>query len=245
MSFAKDKFGALGQLQPDGDVEMGDSANWTGHYIYLTDDERINIDYFKVGYGAYVRHPLAEATNSGFGAYYKNPWDGCMSRDQITGVLAAIIKKKEYKLATEIVLHHALRLFLFSYNTRRNGVLPKIANWKMPDITIFDLWSMEIRALHPIIGWALWPVLNVFDVWMVLQVIVFNYFTKEKDPISFAMKMIVMHENKPTLTGELAWLLLNKYKLNNFIRLYWSGWRSGNIGMKELYYKKLLPGVGE
>lgn len=67
-----------------------------GHWLYLNggSDEYFNvdkyIDTFNVHFGAWVRHPHPDMTNNGFGAHYKNPWNGCITRDQLTGILGIL-----------------------------------------------------------------------------------------------------------------------------------------------------------
>ena len=82
------------------------------------------IGTFEAGWGAYVRHPEKDQTNNGFGAYYKNPWDGVVSRDQITGLLGCLIEHKERYAVFRIFIHSLAWLGLFTYNTRRNGRAP-------------------------------------------------------------------------------------------------------------------------
>lgn len=69
----RDQYGIIGQIQPDGGIEGGDSACWNGHYTYYTGDDPIDfVKTFEVSPGGYVRHPYPDATNNRFGAYYKN-----------------------------------------------------------------------------------------------------------------------------------------------------------------------------
>jgi len=217
-----DHKGALGQYQPrDNSVEYGDSACWTGHWIYLKGYhyEDLPITYFETGFGRYVRHPNPKSTNNGFGAVHQ-----CMSRDQYTGILAAIISQKAYAAAYRALYIRAKRLFLFAYNTIHNGVDPKTAKWKMPDITLFDIWAMEIRGLGDL-TYILYPLLIILDIHMLLNTIIFNLFDKDEDQINFAIKHFVQRDHFPTPLSWLAWYLLDKPKLIRLITSYWSGWR--------------------
>jgi len=218
-----DKHGVLGQIQPDGSIEGGDSANWYGQYIYLTQGKRRFPKFFEVSFGAYVRHPDIDQTNNSFGAYYINPWAGCISRDQLTGILAALIGQKEYLASLRLILHHACWLFLFAYNTITNGQVPRTTKWKWPDVTLLNIWALELRAF----GWFSWlfyPLLLIFDLHDFVNTIIHRFKIK-KDPISYAMRLIICRENVPTLISLLSWVICDKDKLIKEIETYWGGWR--------------------
>lgn len=230
--------GELGQIQLDGSLEMGDSANWTGHWVYLTDATNwAYTDLYEVGFGAYVRHPDPKLTNNGFGSYYKNPWAGCISRDQMTGILAALIGTKNRLAVIRLILHHSLRLFLFSYNTIHNGSTEKDRWWKLPDLTLFDIWALEIRALGPL-GWILYPLLLVLDIHIFLASFFHNK-TFSTDPISFAIKLIISREKMPTPLSILAFKICDKVKLSQEVTHYWSFWRKMK-DMPKPYMERLL-----
>jgi len=231
-----DKYGVIGQLEPGETIDGGDSLNWCGHLIYLSDEFLSPEMYFhffhdKGKHLGFVRHPLNKKTH----AFYKNPWYANGSKDQITGPLSIIIKYKCYKEAFKFIIHHACWLFLFAYNTVRNN--DDTYKWKWPDPTLADIWAMEIRALGPV-AWLLWPLLNILDIQMLLATILFNI-KPMKDPISFALKSLVQKEHCPTLVSLLSWKLLNKVKLMVKINDYWSWFRS-NPGMVPLYRDKFL-----
>ena len=233
-----DSEGILGQVQSDGSIEGGDSANWMGHLVYLTNSKTDYTYLFEVGFGAYVRHPNPASTNHGFGAYYKDPWNGVISRDQLTGIIAALIAQKRYGAMLRLMGHHAARLFLFSYNTIHNGVAPATARWKMPDLTLFDIWALELRGFG-YLSWLFWPILLVFDIHLLLNTL-FKLGKKQDDPISFAMKLIICKEHVPTLTSLLAWIICDREKLYKDIADYWGGWRA-SPDMTILYKPRLLP----
>jgi len=240
----KDENGAIGQIQADGSLEMGDSANWTGHYVYLSNDETNFpfVEFFEVKPGGYVRHPDPKKTILGFGAYYRNPWDGCISRDQLTGILAALIAKKDKMAILRILAHHALRLFLFSYNTIENGKDPLKSKRKIPDLTLFDVWALELRALMKIIGIfgiIFYPLLCILDLHLLASTLFFNSkYDHDPDAISFALKVIISNEIYKTPTSMLISKILNKQKLKGFIYAYWGGWRQ-NEGMIKYYIDKI------
>jgi hypothetical protein len=234
----KDKYGALGQIQADGSIEGGDSAVWTGHHVYLTNDED-KFDYVKfyeVSKGAYVRHPDPKMTNNGFGAYYKNPYNGCISRDQLTGILSGIIAKNDIGAMLRLMAHHLTRLFLFSYNTIHNGKKPEESKWKLPDLTLLDIWAMQLRGLGKL-SIIFFPLLCVLDIHMLLNTLLVN---REDDPdqINYAMKLIISREHVPTPISKLSLKLLNKEHLLKNIKAYWTGWRN-TPGMYPLYEKRI------
>jgi len=180
---------------------------------------------FGTGFGAFVRHPVPELTNGGFGAYYHNPWDGVISRDQLTGILAGLIAQKKRWDAFKLILHHMCWLMLFSYNTRKNGAFPASTPWKWPDFTGPDIWALEIRALGPW-GWPLYPLLCVFDLHTIFNTLVHRWM-KKNDPINFAMKIIIGKNNTATPVSLLAFSMVNKDKLIRELRDYWCEWRDG------------------
>jgi hypothetical protein len=226
-----DKYGVLCHLRNDGSLECGDGLNWSCHYAYYSGNE-IDLDFFESGFGGYVRHPIPSQTDNGFGAYYKSPYLGCISRDQLTGLLAYIIKFKPTGAAFRLFLHYIPRLFLFSYNTIDNGVDPKKAKFKLPDPTLFDIWSMILRT-NKILSVLFWPILNILDIHLLINTIAFNSFIS-KDPISYGIKLISCHENTPTLISLLSIIIVNRSKLDLETSIYWSTWRK-NGGMAFLF----------
>src|SRR5690606_26913360 len=129
-----DIYNLLGQIQLEGSVEGGDTINWMGHRLYHESDffgwtpEKL-ILFFEVGFGGYVRHFDPNQTYHGFGAYYKNPYNGVMSRDQLTGLVGMMVKRKQYYPLLRLTLNHLARLGLFAYNTRKNG--KEHPDWKI------------------------------------------------------------------------------------------------------------------
>lgn len=196
-----------------------------GHWIYLTGEKFPYKKTFEKGFGGYVRHPDPTQTYNGFGAYYKNPWNGCISRDQFTGVLLALIAQKEHMAMFRVVLQHSLRAFLFSYNTIKNGTDPKTAKWKLPDITFMDIWAMELRGFGKL-SWIFWPVLCVLDLHLLAAAVYDKYFdNQEPDVINFVGKVLVSREYVPTPVSWLATKFLNKQNLIDRLKVYWCGWR--------------------
>lgn len=225
----RDKQGFFGQIQPDGSIEGGDSLCWNGHWEYLNRDSQrprriIDMSQYYVGRGGFVRHPNPDATFNGFGAYYKNPWDGVISRDQFTGLLCGLIAQNKRKLLLVVGLHWALRLFLFSYNTRKNGAPPGETPWKIPDITGPDIWATYLRGFG-VWSWLFWPLLCIFDLHLLINVLIHN-FKKESDVINFLGKLFVALEFCPTPVSLMAWEMLDKKQILLECRSYWIGWRN-------------------
>lgn len=225
-----DEFGLVGQKQSDGSIESGDCLNWTGHLLVFYPEliwEKFKFDIddyietFSVGFGAYVRHPDPLSTNHGFGAHYEHPWDGIISRDQLTGILGALIVNKKYLECLKISIHAMAWLWLFSYNTRANNWL-RCPQYKVPDVTGPNIWSMYLRGA---LGWFSLPFNLFFDLHILLDTIVFNL-KKENDPISFAMKLYISKKYYPSPASLLAFKLANKFKLKDEYTAYCTGWRS-------------------
>lgn len=241
----RDKYGIIGQIQPDGSVEGGDSACWNGHWVYLNSANGSfpYVKIFEVGFGGYCRHPHPEQTYQGFGAYYKNPWNGCMSRDQLTGTLLALIKQQEHMAMLRLFLQHACRLWLFTYNTIPNGSNPKTAGWKLPDLTVMDFWATALRGFGKA-SWLLWPLLCVLDVHLLLSAIYDKYFDqKEPDCINFIGKLLVAREYVPTPVSWLATKFVNKANLLERLTAYWCTWRD-NPEFLPAFDKKLTEVLG-
>jgi hypothetical protein len=251
MGLTKDKYGILGQIQPGGWVEGGDSACWMGHYVYLTNSDFPYVKTFEVKPGGYVRHPDPMLTYNGFGAHYKSPWNGCISRDQWTGVIGGLIRQKERMALLRLILHHALRGFLFSYNTIPNGQDPKKTKfnllkffyrkkgenfYKLPDFTVFDIWATYLRGFGAI-SWILWPLLCVLDLHLLVNTVLTNL-EKDNDQINYTMKYLVAREFVPTPTSWLASKILNKDRLIDLLGQYWAGWRQQSDMVP--FYRKAL-----
>lgn len=228
-----DRYSIICQPQDNGTLEGGDGVNWTGHWIYLT--KNMSYPYvktFEVAFGAYVRHPDPTCTNNGFGAHYKNPWNGCMSRDQLTGVLAALIRQKERLALIRLGIHAMAWLCLFSYSNIKNGRDPKTANWKMSDPLFMDFWATYLRGFG-LFSWLFWPVLCILDVQGLIQAAL-AHGDPDEDKISFAIRYLVSQEFVCTPVSWLAAQILNHDMLAWDIDRYWKGWRN-NPEMAVLY----------
>lgn len=233
-----DKHGVIGQIQDDGSVEGGDSLNWMGHWSYLQDipnwpAERI-VKEFEVGFGGYVRHFDPGQTYYGFGAYYKNPYNGVISRDQMTGLIGMLVKRGQKMALARVMLHNLSRLFLFTYNTRTNG--SSTANWKLPDFTGPDILAMQLRGFGKA-SWLAWPLLVFLDIQNLIGVTM-DRFQDDDDVLSMVMKYQVSREFVPTPTSWLTSKIINKKQVTEKLKQYWTGWRS-QPEMYELMAKHL------
>lgn len=238
-SLTLDKYGVVGQIQDDGSIEGGDSACWQGHRVYLTKVNDPNyVDFFEVGFGAYVRHPDPKLTIQGFGAHYKNPWNGCISRDQLTGILMAIVGTGDRKAMLRLMLHHACWGMLFSYNTIRNGRDPATARWKLPDLTLMDIWATQLRGFGKV-SWLFFPLLCVLDLQMLLNAIMDRVLkVQDDDVINFMGKLFVSREHVPTPVSWLTLKVLDADQATDRLERYWCGWRQ-NPGMYFLFLFKM------
>lgn len=232
----KDDIGVICQLQPNGSLECGDGVNWTGHYIYLTGVEYDFVKTFEKGFGGYVRHPEPEMTDKGFGAYYKNPWTGCISRDQMYGIIAGIITEKNYLAGLRLIIHHAFSLFLFSYNSIKNGAKPEDYKRKFPDLTGPEVWSCELRMFGGF-SYLFYPILCVLDVMLILKTLWHND-RVDSHVISFLMYFFICTENVPTPLGYLAKKIIRRDRMITRLKRYWGDWRE-LPGMIPLYANRL------
>lgn len=258
----RNELGLIGQIQRDGSVEMGDAPAFNSNWIYLNDgidpdgivvkNAQEFIDFFEVGFGAYVRYPDPEGTNNGFGAHYKNPWNGCISRDQITGILAMIIKSGNWMAMLRVIANFAMRGFLFSYNNILNGRNPKEMKYsfikffynpdrenyyKMPDLTAFKTWAMFLRGFGRI-SWVFWPILCILDLQLIGDTHLENEGVDSGDPINYTLRMFVARDYIPTPTGKIAVDMLDKKNLLSNLNKYWGYWRQSPEFIP-LYEKKL------
>lgn len=229
----RDQYGIIGQVQSDGSIEGGDSACWHGHLLLMRDgtdgrgsavtDSKSFEKFFSLGWGAYVRHPVPSSTNFGFGAYYKNPWAGCISRDQLTGILCGLFAGGNVAGVLRLMLHQMCSLMLFAYNTIDNGSRPEDRSWHVPDLLFIDTWVLMLRGLR----WVtlpLYPLLCVLDLYLVIQVI-WTEFEEDTDIINHTGRMIVAATWLPTPFVWLAWRLTTQKKWFDKLKAYWSGWR--------------------
>lgn len=244
MTFMTDEWGCLGQDQGNGWIESGDSASWTGQYIYFAKSDYPKITFFEKEPGGYVRHPKPESTYNGFGAYYVSPWRGCLSRDQYTGILLGLIMQNDRKAIKRLLKHRLKTGFLFTNNTLINGKKPSVINEKkIGDFTFMETWGLELRLSEnpSLLNWLF---CNVFDLWEVINTLNFNYISKGNDHITFLGRLIAKVENNPTMFIFLAFKLLKKQRAVDIGFSYWSTSSPKELdrkqpGMAYLYKNKI------
>lgn len=257
----RDRYGIIGQIQNDGSVEGGDAVTFNGHWLYLNngvdpDGSTVKnvedfVNFFEVSFGGYVRHPKKEMTFNGFGAHYKNPWNGCISRDQLTGILCALVAGRHWKAMLRVMGHSALSGFLLTYNNIINGRDPEKMEYnlkkyfynprnenvyKFPDPMGPDMWATMLRGFGKF-SWIFWPVLNILDIHTLLNTIHHRYDDND-DVISFAGKYMVSRSHVPTITSWLTSKILNRKKLLADLKEYWCGWRD-NCDFYDRYEQKI------
>jgi hypothetical protein len=140
-----------------------------------------------------------------------------------------------------LMLHHACRGFLFSYNTIKNGASRKEQEetWKLPDITGPDILATELRGFG-LISWLFWPLLCVLDLHLLLGA-VYDYYldNEEPDVINFLGKLFVAREHVPTPTSWLAARFVCPENMWDRLKEYWCGWRRNDV-MAVLFFSKLM-----
>jgi hypothetical protein len=141
---------------------------------------------------------LEHPTKKGRGLYRRHPepafWGSrtnTMSRDQTIPLLCAMAIYGLRGQILKYMLGHLFRGFLFATNTTPNWSYPADVSgftffekvkfffgWdpgrivyatKLPDLTLFEFWALELRGLY---GWAVWPlffpVLCFLDIWTLI-----------------------------------------------------------------------------
>ena len=207
----------------------GDSASWHGVYTYLGLTNMPFSDLFEKGFGGYARHP-----SEGYSSYYKHPWDGRITRDQLTGIIAALTAQRDVKALFRVFLHHACWLLLFTYSTRENGYLSK---WKWPDLTAFDIWAMYIRGFLGKWSWFAYPLLIVLDIHNFFNAL-FQKYTKSDHSLNYIVKLLISLEYAPTPISLLTSKINSRESLRISQLSYWCGWR-GNCFMVDEMDKKM------
>ena len=226
----------IGQVQGGG-IDGGDSASWNGIYNYLTDGKGVDMTYFEVGFGAYVRHPDPDPVTDTFEAYYKSPWDGNFTRDQMTGTVAGLGAQKNYGALIRLGLHWSLRGFLLAYNNRENGVDPAKGPWRFPDLTLLDMWALYIRMFP--IAFLFRGVLNILDVMVLINTFIVTHITKEDEHVlNFLIKVITSVDRTKTLTSYLTSKIIDREQMDKALTKYWCNWRR-NCGFVNLYRAKM------
>ena len=219
----------IGQQESDGSFGGGDSTSWHGAYTILEQENRSFRSLFEKSFGGYVRHP-----DEGYSTYYNHPWDGRITRDQLSGILAALIHQKDHYGVFRCFVHHMAWLWLFDYATRHNG-LNKIG-WKWPDLTGPNIWCLYLRGMFGKFAVVLYPLLmlldfhDLFDGWHAKK-------TKTEHVISWTNRMMACRQSTPTIVSNWAFRQFTKDQLLEALSGYWCDWRK-NCFLIELYEKK-------
>lgn len=239
MNFTTDKNGWLMQVQEDESLEGGDSASFSAHRLYL--DPKTTPYYvhrfhkfYHNGELGYCRYPEKREIYK-WTAFYASPWEGVMSRDQLTPILCLMIKHRIMKENLKFLFHHALSLFLFTYNTIHNGSKPPFKYSKIPDPTGPSFWALELRLF----GWVFWPIYFILDFYNLLVVMHWNKNTFGDDHITLGINIITTYETYPTPISKLTFRLWDKKKFIRMMWSYWSTWRK-QPGLYYLYKNKIL-----
>lgn len=214
--FFSAKIDEEGRLQRNW-VDGGDSCHFIGLYYYcLAYDPTVLFLN-----GAYYGDPIqrlqaAESmlrSRTRAGGYKRHPdikhWygqDNRMSRDQWTPLLGALAiwgLKSALKQNIKDIFKRGL---LFTTNTRKNGSTAtnhgkefapgkfRDYSWKLPDIALFDIWSIIIRGM----GWKLgYPILVIGDFMLLINALLLLN-RKDDDVANFWVKHSLSVKIMPT-----------------------------------------------
>jgi hypothetical protein len=199
----------------------GDSCNRTCVYLTCESWEGYPQGSWFSKTLSYIVHPWFP----GLGRRHPDPtqwysqWNR-MSRDQMIPLLIAMGEYGCWPHAAWWTIGQALRAFLFATNTRNDGATAQNNgqsngnggtydySWKLPDLTGPDVWALEIRALPWQLGIFLYPLLMVFDLYILGGAIYLRWFdTDDTDVINHVMTCIWSERKLAT-----PWILLtNKF----------------------------------
>lgn len=187
-----DAFGMVTTINP---VDGGDSCAHGCAILYaatILDDQAtqsalgVYTAKLEKEYGRYVRHPDPLKWYSNIDTF---------SKDQLIPLLCLLGIRGTRPAIRRIILKHLERLFLFSWNTRENGAVstntpvmtwyqrigyifglynPGIPcfNWKIPDITLIDIFGLYVRGLDLYI---LYPLLFLCDIPTLISSTLYRY----------------------------------------------------------------------
>lgn len=227
--------GALGHpYHGQGCVEMGDGTSWNGHYNYFS-PKKDGVPYrktFEVSFGGYARYPIPDPKCNAYGWYYKNPWNGNISRDQIMGIILGLIADKDYYGTFRFICHTALSGFILAYNNKENGVDPVHGPWRRPDFLGPSTWASIIRMI-PVVRYLAFPLLCVLDIQILIDTFLENKATND-EVINYLGRVSLANDIVRTPTAWLAAKLLNKETFLEKLYTYWVPWRS-QPGMYEIH----------
>ncbi len=163
-------------------------------------------------------------------------WDR-MSRDQTIPMLILLGEARAYKKLAWYIFGHAMRLMLFTHNTRRNFVYPMLGEhlakstpdvpwrpgWKLPDVTGPEVWALLIRAMPKPLRCMAWPLLLVFDLETLGGSITRRYFRpKNNDVINHTLVLINGKRRAPTPVIWLAAKITPRHFLQSRLDAFFS-----------------------
>ncbi len=227
----------------NGGIDGGDSINRMGHYHFLIEANKDikndlaeledlpdrTIEHFNKkmalfecpnSKGNYRRHPT-----NGWASFCNGTYDGVMSRDQSIPTVISLGYTKNYKRLTMFFLRHLMRGLLFTTNTRKNAPNPEeFKKKKRPDFTGPKSWALYLRGF-PILGYMLYPLLCVLDLFLLAGSIVWLFRRQDKDIINHTAILIFSRLRVPTPISWLASKILSKEYVLDKLTSYWCDWR--------------------
>lgn len=241
-----DQWGTLDKhWRPDG----GDSCHRVGMYYSLLGimkpirrqlwykskaiDFKTTVLKHHVAPGVLVRHPNLD--------WDASDWDR-MSRDQLHPIIIACgyYDKEELR---KLTVGHAKRLFLFTNNTRKNGATKRNHGkmdsgevrdygWKLPDVTLFEIWALFIRA------WGLrvlWPLLWLLDLELLGGAIRWRYFRKHNIAMNHTLTQLQAMDRLPTPVSWLAEKIMPVSELIELIDEHFHDFPDDMIFFKQMF----------
>lgn len=262
-----------GVFVPETQLDAGDGTQRTGMFLWaLQILGHESLPKFKQAYVNNIKNIRGPLGTYRRAAVDKVPmWYtdfDRMSRDQATGLLVGLAVTGQTKEILRFIMGHALRLFLFTTNVRRNGTTrtnhgKPIGNGqtrnytiKLPDLTGPDFWALEIRCLfYSIKGKSfvakalacllMIPIqvvlLTILDLDVLVSVIMFNRSKSDSNVVdNLALKVSFAREVAPSLLSAIAYHLINKPKLIDKLNRFFSNPGDPNIIAK--VYTQLYKG---
>lgn len=229
-----DDLGIICQPQRDGTLEGGDSVNWMGHALFVGALRGWSIERycstFEVRPGVWVRHPIPSRSMWGWASYEDGVWNGCVSRDQMTGILCCLLKFDHRDALKSLFVEHCKRFLLFATNTIKNGQDPKTITRKCPDLTGPDVWALYVRGLmRPSLIKEL--LLCVLDLHLLAAAIMFRR-SPRTDVLSFVIKLAAADLVDSSPVSRYALSITSRESVIDSLREYWCGWRD----QPEMFY---------
>jgi hypothetical protein len=152
------------------------------------------------------------------------------SRDQYTPYLCYLLADRKPQYAKHALWARLKHGFLFTWNTRRNFQYPTLAEhlakstpdvkhnyrWKLPDLTLMDIWALELRLLRKLAPIPVSPLLYVLDAYSLLNCafsIIRHRIKPDYDRRNLTLKLHASAHHTPTLLSKLTWYIYKKSKV--------------------------------